>query len=87
MFDQITKAGLSADEFAKIIGVSRVAVFNWKAKRSKPHPQLKFKLSRAVGFVNKLLELKKLPLSKDLSREERRAKVERLRDAFEKYAD
>lgn len=85
MLEQITKAGLSADEFAKIVGVSRVAVFNWKAKRTKPHPQIAPKVRRAEEFISKLVALKKLPLSKDLSREERKTKVERLRDAFEKY--
>jgi transcriptional regulator with XRE-family HTH domain len=86
MFDKIKKAGLSVDEFATIIGVSRIAVFNWKAGRTSPHKQLKQKVARAIDFVSKLTELKKLPLKDDLSKEERKAKIARLREAFDKYA-
>lgn len=85
MFQTIKESGLSVGEFARIAHVSRIAVFNWKAKRTRPHPQLQPKVERAVDFIDKLIALKKLPLSKDLSREERRMKVDRLRDAFEKY--
>lgn len=86
MFDKVKKAGLSVDEFAVIVGVSRVAAFNWKAGRAKPHPQLKGRVAKAMEFLAKLVELKKLPLKDGLSKEERKAKVAKLRDAFEKYS-
>lgn len=85
MFGTIKKSGLSLDEFALIVSVSRVAVFNWRAGRTKPHPQLKNKLDAAVQFLDQLIQLKKLPLPDGLSKEERKAKVAKLRAAFEKF--
>lgn len=84
----VRKAGLSVDEFAKIVGVSRVAAFNWMATppRSKPHPQLKPRVDKALEFFDGLIERKKLPLSKELSRTERREKVQKLKDLFQQYA-
>lgn len=84
MFPTIKKSGLSLDEFALIVSVSRVAVFNWRAGRTKPHPQLKNKLTAAVEFLDQLIQLKKLPLPDGLSKEERKAKVAKLKAAFEK---
>lgn len=86
MFGTIKKAGLSIDEFSVIVSVSRVAVFNWKAGRTSPHPQLRDKLKFAEAFLQKLIDLKKLPLPGGLSREERKAKVAKLKEAFEKYS-
>ena len=86
MFAAIKRAGLSLDEFALIISVSRVAVFNWRAGRTKPHPQLKNKLTTATSFLVRLIELKKLPLPEGLGKEERKAKIVKLKDAFEKLS-
>lgn len=85
MFATIRKAGLSLDEYAVIVGVSRVAVFNWRAGRTKPHPQLKSKLDKCDAFLEKLLDLEKLPLKRDLARDERKAKIAKLKDAFNKF--
>ena len=84
MFSAVKEAKLSVDETARILRVSRVAVFNWKAKRTSPHPQLEKRIVRFTEFLEKLLDLEKLPLPDDLSREERRAKVDRLKAVFEK---
>lgn len=86
MFNVIKKAGLSVDEFSKVVGVSRVAVFNWKAGRTKPHRQVEEKVARCVNFLSRLIELKKLPLKDGLSKEERKGKIQRLGAAFDKYS-
>lgn len=86
MFDKIKKAGLSVDEFAAIVGVSRVAVFNWKAGRTRPHPQLKSRLVKVTTFLTQLIELKKLPLADGLPKEDRKVKIAKLKAAFDKYA-
>lgn len=85
MFDTIKKTGLSIAEAAQILHVSRVALFNWKAKRTEPHPQFKRRLTVFVTFLDKLLELKRLPLSDDLTRAERKEKVAKLKELFSKY--
>lgn len=85
MFDVVKKSGLSVDEAAKILRVSRVAMFNWKAKRSTPHQQLERRIESFVAFLGRLVELEKLPLKEGLDKEERRAKIERLKVAFEKF--
>lgn len=86
MFNTIKKAGISVDEFSQIVDVSRVAVFNWKAGRSKPHPQVAHRVERAVTFLDALLTRKKLPLKEDLTREERKEKIKKLKDLFKQYA-
>ena len=85
MFDLIKKSGLSVDEAARILLVSRVAMFNWKAKRTTPHQQLERRIGSFVEFLEKLIELEKLPLKDGLDKEERRAKINRLKTAFEKF--
>lgn len=82
MLNIIKKAGLSVDEFAAIVGVSRVAVFNWKAGRSRPHGQLKPRVDAAERFLERLVALKKLPLRTDLSRDERKEKIKKLKELF-----
>lgn len=86
MFEKIKKSGLSVDEYARIVGVSRVAVFNWKAGRTTVHPQVQPKIEKATTFLTRLLELKKLPLKEGLSREERKEKVLKLKGAFDSYS-
>jgi hypothetical protein len=85
MFNEMKKAGLSVQEAAIILRVSRVAMFNWKAKRSTPHPQLQRRVESFIEFLNKLLELEKLPLKEGLDKDARREKVMRLKTAFEKF--
>lgn len=85
MFDIVKQAGLSVDEAARILRVSRVAMFNWKAKRSTPHQQLERRIGSFVDFLERLVDLEKLPLKEGLDKEERRAKIERLKVAFEKF--
>jgi hypothetical protein len=85
MFDVVKKTGLSVAEAAQIVRVSRIAVFNWKAKRTKPHPQFKERLEKFNMFLVKLHTAGKLPLSEDLSRTERKEKVAKLKDAFKQY--
>lgn len=85
MFEAAKNAGLSVAETAQIVRISRVALFNWKAKRTQPHPQFQRRLQALVVFLDKLQEMKKLPLSDDLTRAERKEKVAKLKELFGKY--
>lgn len=84
MLKVLKKAGLSADDFAKILGVSRVAVFNWRAGRSKPHTQLRERVSAAEEFLEALVARNKLPFAA-VDRKERAEKIARLKGAFKDY--
>jgi hypothetical protein len=86
-FDAVKKAGLSVDEFAVLVGVSRVAAFNWMASppRSKPHRMISDRVEKALELLRKLVEKNKLPLHDDLTREERKQKIERLQQVFVDY--
>lgn len=85
MFETIKKAGLSVAEAAQIVQISRVALFNWKAKRTKPHPQFERRLTVLEAFLSRLLDARKLPLSEDLTKAERKEKVAKLKELFSKY--
>lgn len=84
MLKILKKAGLSADDFARILGVSRVAVFNWRAGRSKPHPQIRERVTRAEAMLELLVDKGKLPFVAD-GREDRARKVLRLKEIFDSY--
>lgn len=84
MFGAIRQAGLSAAEFALIVGVKRVAVYNWMAGRSTPHRLVSDKVEKALRMLKKLIEMKKLPLREGLEKEERRAKVLKLKEVLER---
>lgn len=84
MFDVIKKAGLSVAEAAQIVRVSRVALFNWKAKRSKPHPQFAPRLEQFEKFLERSLQSKRLPLSEDLTKAERKTKIAQFKELFNK---
>jgi predicted DNA-binding protein YlxM (UPF0122 family) len=85
MFDVIKKAGLSIAEAAQVVQISRVALFNWKAKRTEPHPQFERRLKMFEAFLKRLVDLDRLPLSEDLTKVERKEKVEKLKEMFSKY--
>ena len=82
MFEPLNTAKLSSDEFARIIGVNRTSVFNWRAGRSKPHSMLEDRVNRALALIATLVEKGKLPLSDDLDSEQRKAKVDAVRRIF-----
>jgi hypothetical protein len=85
MFDVLKKTGLSVAEAAQIVRVSRIAMFNWRAKRTKPHPQFHDRLVKFETFLSKLVNAGKVPLSEDLTRAERKEKITKLKDAFKQY--
>jgi hypothetical protein len=86
MFDIIKKTGLSVAEVAQIVSISRVALFNWKAKRTKPHPQFQRRLETFTVFLERRIQAKQLPLSEDYTKAERKAKVAQLKDLFNRVS-
>lgn len=81
MFELVKKAGLSMSEMATILGVSRVAVYNWKAKRTKPHALLVERVGRLITFLEEQIKSNKLPL-KDAGKDARAERIVRLKSAF-----
>lgn len=83
MFGVIRQAGLSPAEFASMVGVKRVAVYNWVAGRSTPHRLVADRVSKTLRVIKKLIEMKKLPLSEELDRETRKEKLRKLKEIIE----
>jgi hypothetical protein len=84
MFKTLKKAGLSIDEGAFILGVSRAAVFNWKSGRSKPHKLLQGRLVKFEHMLESLLKQNKLPLPA-ADADARKGKIEKLKSIFDKF--
>lgn len=80
MFKVVTKAGLSAAEFGRIVGVSRIAVYNWMNRGVKPHRLIEARVGKALALVNLLLKKEKLPLAAGLDKDARRAKIDKIKD-------
>lgn len=83
MFGTIKQAGLTAAEFAVLVGVKRVAVYNWVAGRSKPHAMVAGRVTLTLRALKKLVEMKKLPMKEGLDKEQRRARVLKLKEVLE----
>ena len=84
MFQQAKKAGLKPSELAALLGVSRVAVYNWKAGRTKPHKLLKERIIRVIAVLDDWMDDHELPLSEDLTPAERKSKIGKLKTAIDK---
>lgn len=85
MFPEIKKSGLTIIEFAGLIGVTRIAVHNWIARRSKPHTLIKDRVASAREFLVKLIDNGKLPMGGELTRVQRNEKIEKLKKAFDTF--
>lgn len=81
MFASIKKAGLTVSEFAYLLDVSRVAVYNWKAGRTKPHKLLRKQIATWEVLLSSLVAKKILPLADELTTGERKEKLAKLRKA------
>lgn len=83
MFGVIRQAGLTPAEFSTLVGVKRVAVYNWVAGRSAPHKLVADRVSKTLRVLKKLVEMKKLPLPEELDRDTRKVKVAKLKEIIE----
>lgn len=84
MFDVLPQAGVSAAEFAGIVGVTRVSVHNWIAGRKSPHKLVRARVSTALKVLQKLVDAKKLPLDRGIEPEVRRLKLARLKEIVDR---
>jgi transcriptional regulator with XRE-family HTH domain len=83
MHTTIKQAGLSVTEFARVIGVSRIAVHNWVAKRTKPHKLLQPKVKAALEMLQEGIDKGDLPLV-ETEREVRDAEIEEFKNRLRK---
>ena len=60
-FDIIKKAGIGQQEFAELIGVSRVSVNNWVRGKSKPSKHTREKCKRYLTYLKVANRMKLLP--------------------------
>lgn len=70
--DATTKAGITATLAAKLVGVSRAALYFWKAGLRTPDEDTQEKLITLTKKINVALENKSLPLKFDYDAEIRR---------------
>ena len=75
MFDIVRTAELLPHEIDKILGVSRVTVSMWVNGHNKPHRLLENKVGTLLDVMHRAVEGGDLPLSPDVPREERHAKL------------
>ncbi len=85
MYPEIKKSGLTIKEFGELVGVTRIAVHNWMAGRSKPHSLIAARVTAAKEFLTKQVNNGRLPLDTDITRPQRNEKIDKLKTAFDKY--
>lgn len=86
MFGILKTADIKPAEFALIVGVKRVAVYNWLAGRSKPHALIAPRVTRTLELLKKMVDADKLPLREGLDKETRTAKIRKLKEVVEAYS-
>lgn len=85
MFEVVKRARLSPAEFGRIVGVSRIAAYNWMTGRSSPHTMIHGRAEKALQLIDLLIKKEKLPLRDDLDRATRRAKIAKIKEILESY--
>jgi DNA-binding XRE family transcriptional regulator len=70
-FSVLAKAGLTQDDFAKLVGVSRVSVNMWMRGKVKPHTLVHDKITKLLVSVEYAVDNGFLPLQERLARGER----------------
>lgn len=78
----VTKAGLTKQEFAKLMKVSRTTVHNWFAGAGV-HVQMSERLDKALGVITKAVDAGDLPLPYGVTRAQRATKIA---EAIRKHA-
>jgi len=83
MFQTLKRAGLKPSEFATLLGLSRITVYNWKVGRSKPHSLIADRVKKTLNVLDKLVIRRKLPLP-PYSAKIRREKLRKLKGVLDK---
>ena len=60
-FDVIERAGISQDEFAQIMDVSRTTAHNWIHGKTKPHRIMDRRLQKLLSRIEDAVEHNRLP--------------------------
>ena len=60
-FDMIKKAGLGQQEFADLVGVSRITVNKWVSGKNPPSRHVEQKVKQQLGLLTAATRLKYLP--------------------------
>lgn len=58
----VRQAGLSNDQFAQLVGVSRITVSSWVNQRSSPRPRLRAHVVRALQLLSQAVAEGALPV-------------------------
>lgn len=82
--ETVLAAGLTQQEVATILDVNRVTINKYMTGKSKPHKLHSARVEHFLVCIKRLVELKHLPFSEDLTSEERKPRVAQLKDAIKK---
>lgn len=63
-FNVIERAGITQQQFADLVGVSRVTVYTWIHARFKPRHAMRERIERALKMLNDAVAADKLPVPK-----------------------
>lgn len=65
-FRIVTRAGLSQQQFAELVGVTRVTVNTWFTGRHRPSPYYRQRVQAALKAIQSMVKDKQLPIDKDI---------------------
>jgi transcriptional regulator with XRE-family HTH domain len=61
-FDIIKDAGISQQQFASLVGVSRITINTWVTGRFTPRPTLRHRVRKALAALEDAVERGELPI-------------------------
>lgn len=61
-FTVIERAGITQQQFADLVGVSRVTVYTWLHNRFKPRPAMRARVERALQLLSSAINSQQLPV-------------------------
>lgn len=63
-FKVIERAGITQQQFADLVGVSRVTVYTWMQNRFKPRPAMRVRVRQALKLLSDAVADDSLPIQK-----------------------
>jgi transcriptional regulator with XRE-family HTH domain len=84
MFDfaVLERAGITQQQFADLVGVSRVTVYTWLHERFKPRPAMRKRIERAIHLLQQATTDGRLPVQRVNYKEHVEAKLQEIRKAI-----
>ena len=84
MFDfaVLERAGITQQQFADLVGVSRVTVYTWMHARFKPRPSMRLRIERVLSLLQRAVTEGRLPVQRVKYKEHVDAQLQEIRKAI-----